>query len=86
MLQFIFNLYSIYLLKAIQHQQLLSEIVSFRTLHWFIHLSSRTRNTASNDPLEGDPEVQVEHGVYDGVQGGVDVAEPGYELSHLHVW
>ena len=65
---------------------MLSEIVSFKKLHCLIHLwSGRARNTASHDPLEGDPEVQVEHRVYDGVQGRVDVAEPGYELHLLRV-
>ena len=47
-------------------------------------LSWVSRNTAGHDLLEGDPEVQVEHRVNDGVERRVDVAQPRYELDLLN--
>ena len=40
---------------------------------------------AGDDVLECDPEVDVEDGVDDRVQGGVDVAQPGDELDNLEI-
>ena len=39
---------------------------------------------AEDDPLEGLPELWAEHRVNDGVQGGVEIAEPkeeGHEVA-----
>ena len=53
---------------------------------WLSHVTLRSslfEGLASHDSAEGDPEVHVEDGVNDRVEGRVDVAEPRNYVDDL---